>query len=455
MIISKNPFTNSILQQFNEYTPEKIDAVLENSQHAFNLQKQRTFQERSALLTATADILESNKEAYAKLITQEMGKLYTESLSEVEKCAWVCRYYADRGPGFLMDVLVNTDASLSKVTYQPLGAILGVMPWNFPFWQVFRFAAPTLMAGNICLLKHASNVPQSALLIQEVFEKAGWPEGSFQSILVKSSFVSTLIKDDRVKAVTLTGSGPAGKAVAATAGEHLKKCVLELGGSDPYIILGDADIQEAAKICAKGRMLNAGQSCIGAKRFIAVRDVYDEFLNAFRKEMEAYVPGDPMIKSTNLAPLASKELRDDLHNQVLESVAKGCHLLTGGYLPEISDSSFYPPTILTEITRDSPAYSQELFGPVASVFRVENEEEAIHLANDTNFGLGAAIFSGNVVRAEEIATQKIEAGNVFINAQVKSDPRLPFGGIKTSGYGRELSREGILEFVNIKTIYRK
>lgn len=455
MITSKNPFTGTILKEYDYHTDDQVLEFLERSHDAFLAQKKRNIHERGALMMKVSDILEKNKDEYATIITQEMGKLKSESISEVEKCAWVCRFYAEKAAGFLMDTLVKTDASLSKISYQPLGTILAVMPWNFPFWQVFRFAAPTLMAGNTGLLKHASNVPQSALLIQKIFEDAGWTKGTFQTLLIHTDKVSELIEDDRIKAVTLTGSGPAGRAVAGKAAQELKKAVLELGGSDPYIILKDAAVDEAAKICAQGRMMNAGQSCIGAKRFIVVQDVYEDFLSKFRAEIEAYIPGDPILPSTNLAPMATKSLRDDLHQQVLESIASGCHLLTGGHLSDEIVASFYPPTILTEITKDAPAYKDELFGPVASVFRVKDESEAIQLANDSMFGLGAAIFSTNVTRAEEIAIKEIEAGNVFINAQVKSDPRLPFGGIKQSGFGRELSKEGILEFVNTKTIYRK
>jgi succinate-semialdehyde dehydrogenase/glutarate-semialdehyde dehydrogenase len=381
-----------------------------------------------------------------------MGKHIREARAEIDKCACVCEYYADNGEEFLAAEVVETAASRSYVTYQPLGPVLAIMPWNFPFWQVFRFAAPALMGGNTALLKHASNVPGCALAIEEVFAEAGFPGNVFRSLLISSSKIDMVIKDKRVKAVTLTGSTPAGKTVAALSGKYVKKTVLELGGSDPYIILEDADLDLAVEACVAGRLLNAGQSCIGAKRFIAVDSVYDRFEEMFIAKMQEAKYGDPFDDSVTYGPLARNNLREELHVQVDMSIDKGAKLLMGGEIPEIK-GFYYPPTVLADVRPGMPAYNDELFGPVASLIRVKDEKEAIRIANDTSFGLGGAVFTQNIERGRQIAEFEIEAGSVFVNDFVRSDPRLPFGGIKGSGYGRELSHFGIKEFQNIKTIY--
>ena len=375
-------------------------------------------------------------------------------MPRLKSCAWVCEYYAANAESFLENETIVTQASKSYVSYQPLGTILAVMPWNFPFWQVFRFAAPTLMAGNTAILKHASNVPGCAVAIEEIFREAGFPENVFRSLLIGSSMVENVIKHKAVKAVSLTGSTPAGKSVAALAGAELKKCVLELGGSDPYLILKDADLDMAAKTCATGRLLNAGQSCIGAKRFIVEETVYAHFLELFTHEMNAAHFGDPFDEESTMGPMAREDLRDELHQQVVDSVNKGAEVILGGEIPH-RKGAFYPPTILENVKPGMPAYEEELFGPVASVIKVKDEQEAIRVANDTDFGLGAAVFTQNLKKGEHIAEMELEAGACFVNDFVKSDPRLPFGGIKTSGFGRELSVQGIKEFVNVKTVFVK
>jgi succinate-semialdehyde dehydrogenase/glutarate-semialdehyde dehydrogenase len=383
-----------------------------------------------------------------------MGKPINQSRAEVEKCAWVCSYYAENTERFLNDEMIRTDASKSFVTFRPLGVVLAVMPWNFPFWQVFRFAAPGLMAGNGGILKHASNVSGCALAIEDVFIKAGFPENIFRAILVPSSQMENVIKNEKVKAVTLTGSVPAGKSVARTAGSVLKKTVMELGGSDPYIILEDADLEFAADTCVTSRLINGGQSCIAAKRFIVVERVYDEFEKLFIENMKLKKMGNPFEEQIDLGPQASVKLRDELHDQVTKSIEMGAKLLIGGKIPEVK-GAFYPPTILTEVKKGMPAYNEELFGPVAALIKANDENDAIRIANDTIFGLGAAVFTSDKIRGEKIAREKLNAGCCFVNDFVKSDPRLPFGGIKESGYGRELSKFGIREFVNIKTVYIK
>ena len=387
-------------------------------------------------------------------MTLEMGKPIAQSRAEVEKCAWVCEYYAENAEKFLSDELITTDASKSFVTFQPLGVVLAVMPWNFPFWQVFRFAAPSLMAGNSGILKHASNVSGCALAIEEVFREAGFPKNLFKTILVPSSEMESVIKNEKIKAVTLTGSVPAGKSVAKTAGSVLKKTVMELGGSDPYVILEDADLEMAAETCVNARLINGGQSCIAAKRFIVVEKIYNEFEKLFVEKMKLKKMGDPFDESNDLGPQASVSLRDDLHKQVEKSIKLGAELLLGGKIPEIK-GAYYPPTVLSNVKKGMPAYDEELFGPVAAIIKSKDETEAIKIANDTIFGLGAAVFTSDMKRGEKIAKEKLQAGCCFVNAFVKSDPRLPFGGIKESGYGRELSAFGIKEFVNIKTIYIK
>jgi succinate-semialdehyde dehydrogenase/glutarate-semialdehyde dehydrogenase len=383
-----------------------------------------------------------------------MGKPLADARGEVEKCAWVCDYYAENAESFLAPELVETDASKSFVAYQPLGVVLAVMPWNFPFWQVFRFAAPALMAGNAGVLKHASNVPASALAIEEVFLKAGFPKNLFRTLLIGSKQVAAVIENPLVKAVTLTGSTPAGKAVASKAGEMLKKTVLELGGSDPYIILEDANLEEAVGTCVASRLINAGQSCIAAKRFIVVASLVTAFEELFVQKMNAQRIGDPLDPATTVGPQARHDLREELHGQVQKSIAHGARLLLGGSIPD-DPGAYYPPTVLTDVKKGMPAYDEELFGPVAAIIPVKDEIEAIRVANDTIFGLGAAIFTEDIEKGEQIATLDLEAGSCFVNTNVRSDPRLPFGGINESGYGRELSYFGIREFVNIKTIFVK
>jgi len=384
----------------------------------------------------------------------EMGKPIKDGISEVNKCAWVCDYYAENAKNFLQDEVIETDASKSYVSYQPLGIILAIMPWNFPFWQVFRFAAPGLMAGNVGLLKHASNVFGCALAIEDVFKRAGFPKNTFRSLLVGSSLVNKIIDHPHIKAVTLTGSVPAGKSVARKAGSVLKKTVLELGGSDPYLILEDADLEKAAQICALSRLINSGQSCIAAKRFIVVEQIRDQFEELLIKEMKSYKMGDPLDETTQIGPQARFDLRDALHDQVTKSIEKGAKCILGGIIPN-DTGAFYPPTLLTDVKTGMPAYEEELFGPVGSIIIAKSEEEAIKVANDSIFGLGASVFTQNVEKGNKIAREEIQAGCCFVNTYVRSDPRLPFGGIKESGYGRELSSHGIKEFVNIKTIYLK
>jgi len=450
-ITSINPATNKKVATYNLMTPDAVVAHISNAQQRFDMYKHTSFQERKQKMYRAAEILENRKEEFAATMTEEMGKTIISAKAEVEKCAWVCRYYADRAEEFLANEKVSTEATKSYISYQPMGIILAVMPWNYPFWQVFRFAAPALMAGNVALLKHASNVPQSALNIESVFLEAGFNPNTFKTLLVKSDQVKSILENKFVKAATLTGSGGAGSAVASLAGKHIKKTVLELGGSDPYIVLHDADIEHAADHCAQSRLLNTGQSCIGAKRFIAVASIYEEFLKLFKQKMEEATMGNP-LHDVSLGPMARHDLRDEVHGQVLESVKAGATLVLGGQVPDL-EGAFYPATILTDVTPGMPAYDDEIFGPVASVIKAKNEKDAIRIANDTVFGLGACVFTEDIERGEQIAREQIEAGCCFVNHFVKSDPRLPFGGIKTSGYGRELSYYGIREFTNIKTVY--
>jgi len=452
-ITTINPATNQEISTITIHTDEEVSHIIDQSAKTFDSYKRTTYEERSAMMMRAADLLDQRKLEIAETMTNEMGKTYHASQSEVEKCAWVCRYYAEQAETFLADEMVDTDASKSYISYRPLGVVLAVMPWNYPLWQVFRFAAPALMAGNTGILKHASNVPESALHIEAIFRDAGFPEYAFRTLLISSKKVKAILENPIIKAATLTGSGPAGAAVASTAGENIKKTVLELGGSDPYIVLEDADIAMAAKTCKDSRLLNAGQSCIGAKRFIVLEAVYDEFLLAFRTEMESARMGDPM-QAVDLGPMARFDLRDEVHQQVVDSVKEGAELLIGGHIPD-SDGAYYPPTILTNVEPGMPAYDDEIFGPVASVIRAKDEADAISIANDTEFGLGSCVFTQDLERGERIARDEINAGCCFVNQHVKSDPRLPFGGINTSGYGRELSYYGIREFVNVKTVYIK
>lgn len=450
---SVNPATGEVIKTFTPLTAEEVERKLALAAASFQSYRLSSFQYRRERLYRLAEILSQDCDKWANLITLEMGKPLTQAKAEIQKCALVCRYYADKGEEFLSPYAVATDASHSYVTYQPLGVILAIMPWNFPFWQVFRFAAPALMAGNVALLKHASNVPQCSLAIQELMEAAGFPVGVFQSLLISASQVEGVLRDKRVKAVTLTGSLSAGSKVAAVAGEEVKKSVLELGGSDPFIVMPSANLQEAVEVATTARMLNSGQSCIAAKRFILHRAIAEEFLARLTERYQRLKVGNPFEEDTDIGPLATPAVLATLVQQVETTVAMGARVLTGGK-PLEGKGYFYPPTILTDIPPNSPATREEFFGPVALVFTVNSFQEAIDLANSTDFGLGASLWTNN--REEmEIAIRDIEAGAVFINGLVKSDPRLPFGGIKQSGYGRELGREGILEFVNIKTVWCK
>ncbi len=451
MLQTINPVDGSIVAEYREHTSVEAAALIDQAHSTFLTWRHTTFAHRSELMRRVADVLDARKDEWASLMTVEMGKTVGSGRAEIEKCAWVCRYYADEAEAMLADRSIATERSKSYLHHEPLGAVLAIMPWNFPFWQVFRFAAPGLMAGNVGLLKHASNVTGCALAIEEAFSEAGFPEGAFTTLLVPGARVGELLEHPRVVAATLTGSDPAGRAVAAKAGSLLKKTVLELGGSDPYVVLEDADIELAATSCANSRMINGGQSCIAAKRFIVHEAVYDDWLAAFTDRMRSMKMGDPFDPETNLGPQARHDLRDELHDQVLRSVASGAKLALGGELPDLP-GAYYPPTILTGVVKGMPAYSEEIFGPVATVIKASSEEEAIAVANDTVFGLGAAVFTSDVARGERIAAEGLEAGCCFVNALVASDPRLPFGGIKTSGFGRELADLGIFEFVNQKTV---
>ncbi len=448
---SVNPMNGEVIKEYTKYSNEKISLLIDQCHDAFLTWRKSDFSKRSSVLLNVKDNLLKNKSQLADLMAQEMGKPLSEGVSEIEKCAWVCEYYAENSKQFLAPKSVETDYSKSEIHFSPIGTVLAVMPWNYPFWQVFRFLAPAIMAGNSALLKHASNVSGCALEIERILEESGIPKFTFVTLLADKEQIKEVVGNPKVRAVTLTGSTVAGKSVAETAGSYLKKTVLELGGSDGYIILDDANIVEAAKLCAKSRLLNNGQSCISAKRFIVMSTIYDAFLIELKKEMESKIMGDPKESSTDLGPMARTDLRDELHLQVKESIGKGAKCLLGGEIPE-KMGAFYPPTILADVSREMPAYSEELFGPVASVIRVNSIDEAISVANDTSFGLGSAIFTQNTSLALEIATSKIDAGACFINDFVKSDPRLPFGGVKESGYGRELAHFGIHEFVNVKTI---
>lgn len=449
---SVNPATGEVIATYPEMTPTEVSQIIGACHETYLDWRETSFQTRTAHLEGAAALLRERCDSLAELMTREMGKPINQARAEVNKCAWVCEYYADSAESFLAHEIIETDARKSFVAFEPLGVVLAVMPWNFPFWQVFRFAAPALMAGNTGLLKHASNVQGCALAIEEVFRDTGFPENAFRTLLIGSSMVESAVLHPKVKAVTLTGSTPAGQAVAEQAGAVLKKTVLELGGSDPYVILEDADLDAAVESCVAGRLLNTGQSCIAAKRFIVPRSICQEFETRCVALMADKQVGDPTDESSDLGPMARTDLRDELHEQVARSLAQGARCLLGGEIP-IGPGAFYPATVLTDVGAGMPAYVEELFGPVAAIIPVETEEEAIQVANDTIFGLGAAVFTGDLERGEEIATHRLEAGSCFVNAFVKSDPRLPFGGIKGSGYGRELGPFGIREFVNIKTVY--
>ncbi|MDQ3133550.1 MAG: NAD-dependent succinate-semialdehyde dehydrogenase [Acidobacteriota bacterium] len=452
-IATINPATGEKLAEFAPLTGSEIEAKLNLALDAFRAYRQTPFAVRAGMMNRAAEILESEQERFARLMTIEMGKPVRAGREEAAKCAWACRYYAEQAERFLADEVVETAASRSFVRFQPLGAVLAVMPWNFPFWQVFRFAAPALMAGNVGLLKHSSNVPQCALAIEEIFRRAGFPEGVFQTLLIESGQVRRVLEDWRVAAATLTGSEAAGAQVARVAGQEIKKTVLELGGSDPFIVMPSADLAEAVKMAVKARTINNGQSCIAAKRFIIAGEIYEEFARGFVEGMKALTVGDPLDEATEIGPLATPAILDELDEQVKRSVAAGARVLVGGKRLE-RPGNFYEPTVLADVAPGAPAYHEELFGPVAVLFRARTIDEAITLANDTTFGLGASAWTNDGVERERFINE-LEAGAVFINAMVASDPRLPFGGIKRSGYGRELSHYGIREFINVKTVWVK
>jgi succinate-semialdehyde dehydrogenase / glutarate-semialdehyde dehydrogenase len=447
---SVNPATGEVLARFEELSDAELEARLARAAQTFRSWRRRPFSERAGLMLRAAEVLEQRKEHWARLMTLEMGKTFKSAIAEAEKCAWACRFYAEHAERFLADEEVKSSATRSFVRFLPLGPVLAVMPWNFPFWQVFRFAAPALMAGNVGLLKHASNVPQSALAIEEVFRLAGFPDGCFQTLLVGSARVARVIEDDRVAAVTLTGSEAAGAAVASTAGKVIKKAVLELGGSDPFVVMPSADFDAAVRTAVTARVINNGQSCIAAKRFIVHDRIYDRFEREMVQRMGALSVGDPMAPGTDVGPLATAAELEKLAKQVDAAVHDGARLLVGGKPPG-GKGCYYPPTVLAGIPRRSPAYRDEIFGPVAMLYRVKDLDDAIAVANDVPFGLGSSVWTNDEGERRRFIDD-LEAGATFINAMVASDPRLPFGGVKRSGYGRELSREGIREFVNVKSV---
>jgi succinate-semialdehyde dehydrogenase/glutarate-semialdehyde dehydrogenase len=454
-ISSINPATGEVLQAFDSLSSQQLEEKLNRAAQTFREHCRTSFADRAAKLQHAAEILESEKKSFARIMTLEMGKPINSAVQEAEKCAWVCRYYAENAERHLADEIIETNATKSYVRFQPLGVVLAVMPWNFPFWQVFRFAAPALMAGNVGLLKHASNVPQCALAIEDIFRRAGFMEGAFQTLLIGSDAVESILEDSRVAAATLTGSEPAGRSVASIAGKQIKKTVLELGGSDPFVVMPSANFDEAVSTAVKARTINNGQSCIAAKRFIVHEQIYNRFETEFVEVMKQLRVGDPLEESTDIGPLATEQILNDLEEQVKVSVAAGAKLLAGGrrvkFKGRLARGNFYEPTVLADIPKDSPAYADEIFGPVAWLFRVANIDQAIDLANATTFGLGSSAWTNDAQERERFIDE-LEAGCVFIDGMVASDPRLPFGGVKQSGYGRELGEFGIREFVNIKTV---
>lgn len=448
---SVNPATSELLASYPVHTPAQIDRALSLAEKSFRNWRLSSFRERSLLLQAIARSIRKHMDAAAKMATREMGKPIQQSRAELEKCAATFEYYAREAPGFLKDIPVETSAHKSYISYQPLGVVLAIMPWNFPYWQVFRAMAPILASGNTMLLKHASNVSGCALMIEKIVKDAGVPAGLFRSLLVPSAQVADLIAAPQVSAVTFTGSTLVGKQVAAIAASHLKKQVLELGGSDAYVVLEDADIPKTVDICLDARMINTGQSCVAAKRFIVCKKIFRQFEQLMLEKVKALTWGDPMDEHSKIGPMARVDLRDDLHRQVQQTIAQGARLLAGGYVPD-GPGAYYTPTLLSKVKKGMLAYEEELFGPVALMIEARDEADAIRIANDTAFGLGAAIFSKNRKKAEQLARQELQSGGCFVNAALHSDPRLPFGGIKHSGYGRELSMFALYEFSNIKTI---
>jgi len=452
-IASINPATGETLKTFEPLTSAAVGQKIALASHTFRAYRMTSFAQRAQWLNQAARILDQRKQEFGAIMTIEMGKTLKSAIAEAEKCAWACRYYAEHGERHLAAEPIATNASRSYVCYQPLGPVLAVMPWNFPFWQVFRFAAPALLAGNVGLLKHSSNVPQCALAIEEILCHAGFPEGAFQTLLISASQTSAVLADDRVAAATLTGSEPAGRSVASQCGDRIKKTVLELGGSDAFIVMPSADLDEAVPTAVKARTINNGQSCIAAKRFIVAAAIYDEFERRFVENMRALRVGDPMAPETDIGPLATGAIRDELHAQVERAVAAGARLLLGGH-PVAGSGYFYEPTVLAGVPRGTDVFREEMFGPVAMLFRVRDAAEAIELANDSPFGLGSSAWTRDPAE-QALFSDEIQAGQVFINGMVASDPRLPFGGVKRSGYGRELGVNGIREFVNIKTVWCK
>ena len=453
-----NPATNELLRTYSPHVPEEIEAKLKLAAAAFGEWRNTPYARRSEALLRAGEILLSEKTTIAAIVTSEMGKTLASAIAETEKCALACRHYAEHGERYLADEIVGTTASRSFIKYQPLGVILAVMPWNFPLWQVFRFAAPALFAGNAGLLKHAPSVPQCALLIENIFRRAGFPEGVFQNLFIEVEQIQTLLEDDRVAAATLTGSEAAGRSLAKTAGSQIKKTVLELGGSDPFIVMpsamANAELASGTVTAAvKARAINSGQSCIAAKRFLIAESVYDDFAGRFVEGMQALRSGDPMQSTTDLGPIATRRLLDNLHSQVERAVASGAEVLTGGK-KMAGAGNYYEPTVLTNVQRGTPIYYEEFFGPVAMLFKFKSIEEAIEIANDTTYGLAASVWTRDP-QEQEVFISRLEAGCVFVNSGVASDVRLPFGGIKRSGYGRELGAPGIREFVNIKTVWVK
>jgi succinate-semialdehyde dehydrogenase/glutarate-semialdehyde dehydrogenase len=447
-----NPANGKVIKKYQSPTDAVIEQKIKQTHTAWLSWKETSHAERSKYLNNLASVLKNRKDELAKLMALEMGKPITQGIAEIEKCATVCTYYAANAAADLKDQLIETEALKSYVTFQPIGIVLAVMPWNFPFWQVFRFLAPALAVGNCGILKHASNVPGCAVAIEEMVQQAAFPPHVFQTLLVGSDKVNSIIENELIKAVTITGSTNAGKKVAEKAGSLIKKTVLELGGSDAYIILEDADLEKAAEICVNSRLINNGQSCIAAKRFIVVKSVEKEFTELFLQKMQSKKVGDPLDPATAVGPLARADLRDELHSQVVTSIEKGAKCILGGMVPE-GNNAYYPPTILTKVKKGMPAYDDELFGPVAAIISAKDENDAIEIANQSIFGLGGAVFTKDRKKGEMIAATKLQAGSCFVNSLVKSDPSLPFGGIKESGYGRELGLFGLYEFVNIKTVY--